>query len=70
MADKLSGKPLVVDLMAAEMMKGGVAAQAWISHLVLAPPLIIEKQDIDFGVAALDRALALADQQVEANVAV
>ena len=70
MADKLSGKPLVVDLMAAEMMKGGVAAQAWISHLVLAPPLIIEKQDIDFGVAALDRALALADRHVEANVAV
>ncbi len=66
MADKLSGKPLVVDQMAAEMMKNGVAAQAWISHLVLAPPLIINKEDIDFGVAALDRALALADQHVEA----
>jgi taurine---2-oxoglutarate transaminase len=65
-ADKLSGKPLVVDQMAAEMMKAGVAVQAWISHLVIAPPLIIEKQDIDFGVAALDHALALADQQVEA----
>jgi taurine--2-oxoglutarate transaminase len=65
-ADKLSGRPLVVDQMAAEMMKAGVAVQAWISHLVIAPPLIIEKQDIDFGVAALDHALALADQQVEA----
>ena len=52
--------------MAAEMMKGGVALQAWVSHLVIAPPLIIEKQDIDFGVAAIDRALALADRQVEA----
>jgi taurine--2-oxoglutarate transaminase len=52
--------------MAGEMMKAGVAVQAWISHLVIAPPLIIEKQDIDFGIAALDHALALADQQVEA----
>ena len=30
------------------------------------PALIIEKEDIDFGVAALDHALALADQQAEA----
>jgi taurine---2-oxoglutarate transaminase len=65
-AEKLSGTPLVVDQVAAEMMKGGVAAQAWISHLVLAPPLIIEKADIDFGVKILDDALALADRYVEA----
>src|SRR5580704_15193932 len=30
MPDKLSGKPLVVDQVAAEMMKNGVATQAWI----------------------------------------
>ncbi len=65
MPDKLSGKPLVVDQVAAEMMKNGVATQAWISHLVLAPPLIIEKQDIDFGVSVLDRALSIADQAVK-----
>jgi taurine--2-oxoglutarate transaminase len=64
-ADKLAGKPLVVDQVAAEMMKGGVAVQAWISHFVLAPPLIIEKQQIDFAVAILDDALALADLYVE-----
>jgi taurine--2-oxoglutarate transaminase len=66
MAEKLAGKPLVVDQVAAEMMKGGVAVQAWISHLVIAPPLIIEKEAIDFGVTALDKALALADRQHEA----
>src|SRR5262249_54535720 len=38
---KIAGKPLVVDQVAAEMMKRGVAVQAWISHFVLAPPLII-----------------------------
>jgi taurine---2-oxoglutarate transaminase len=65
MADKLAGTPLVVDQVAAEMMKNGVALQAWISHFVIAPPLIIEKEAIDFGVAALDQALALADRHVQ-----
>ena len=65
MVDKLAGKPLVVDQVAAEMMKNGVALQAWISHFVIAPPLIIEKEAIDFGVAALDQALSLADRHVQ-----
>ncbi|HUA17294.1 MAG TPA: aminotransferase class III-fold pyridoxal phosphate-dependent enzyme [Bryobacteraceae bacterium] len=66
MPDKLAGTPLVVDEVAAEMMKAGVAVQAWISHLVLAPPLIIDKSDIDLAINALDAALALADRRVEA----
>ncbi len=66
MPDKLAGTPLVVDEVAAEMMKAGVAVQAWISHLVLAPPLIIEKSEVDLAIAALDSALALADRRVEA----
>jgi taurine--2-oxoglutarate transaminase len=48
------------------MMKQGVAVQAWISHFVIAPPLIIEKSDIDFAVSVLDHALALADAHVDA----
>jgi len=66
MAEKVAGKPTVVDQVAAEMMKQGVSVQTWISHFVIAPPLIVEKSDIDLGVAALDRALELADQRVEA----
>ena len=46
------------------MMKRGVAMQAWISHFVLAPPLIVEKEQIDEAVAALDEALPIADEQV------
>jgi taurine---2-oxoglutarate transaminase len=61
--DKITGKPLTVDKVAAEMLKSGVAVQAWISHFVIAPPLIIDKGDIDFGVSALDAALELADAQ-------
>jgi taurine---2-oxoglutarate transaminase len=65
MRDKVEGKPLVVDQVAGDMMKRGVAAQGWISHFVIAPPLIIEKDEIDAGVAALDQALSLADAKVE-----
>jgi len=66
MPEKLEGKPLVVDEVAAEMMKNGVAVQAWISHLVIAPPLIVEQAEIDRGIAALDLALRLADRRVGA----
>src|SRR5580658_5805053 len=61
--EKISGKPMIVEQVAGEMMKQGVAVQAWLSHFVIAPPLIVEKSDIDLGVAALDKALTLADQQ-------
>lgn len=64
MADKVAGKPLVVDRVAGEMMKQGVFVQAWVSHLVIAPPLIVSKEEIDQGIAALDKALALADAEI------
>jgi len=41
-----------------------VTIQAWISHFVVAPPLIIEKDEIDFGVEALDQSLSIADEFV------
>jgi len=62
--EKLAGKPLVVDQVAAEMMKQGVFVQSWISHFVLAPPLIIGKEEIDLAVRVLDTALKLADARV------
>lgn len=60
--EKISGVPLVVDKVAMEMMKNGVFLQAWISHFVFAPPLIISKEEIDTGVDAFDKALTIADQ--------
>lgn len=67
MADKVSGKPLLVDKVAAKMMGNGVFLQAWISHFVVAPPLIITKEEIDTAIAVFDEALSIADQQVESN---
>ncbi|HUL15088.1 MAG TPA: aminotransferase class III-fold pyridoxal phosphate-dependent enzyme [Terriglobales bacterium] len=67
MKDKIEGKSLVVDQVAADMLKRGVAMQSWVSHFVVAPPLIIEKEEIDTGVSALDQALSIADALVETN---
>lgn len=62
--DKISGTPLLVDKVIAEMMRNGVFLQAWVSHFVIAPPLIISNEEIDLGVKVLDDALRLADEQV------
>jgi taurine---2-oxoglutarate transaminase len=59
--EKLDGKALVVDQVAAKMLAQGVVMQAWMSHFVLAPPLIVEKEQIDTAIAALDDALNFAD---------
>jgi len=64
MQDKVDGKVAVVEQVAAEMLKRGVSLQAWVSHFVVAPPLIVEKAEIDFGVEALDQALAIADNAI------
>ena len=62
--DKVAGTPLLVDKITGEMMKNGVYCQAWVSHFVIAPPLIITEQEIDQGVKALDGALHIADESV------
>lgn len=61
-ADKVSGKPLVVDQIAAKMLADGVTIQAWVSHFVIAPPLIVTKEQIDRGIATLDKHLTIADE--------
>jgi taurine--2-oxoglutarate transaminase len=65
MRDKVEGKPLVVDQIAAKMMAQGVSIQAWVSHFIIAPPLIVTKEELDLGVAALDESLSIADVLVE-----
>jgi len=64
-ADKVASKPLLVDKVAARAMTNGVFIQAWMSHFIIAPPLIISREEIDKGVAVLDEALALADAEVD-----
>ncbi len=64
--EKAARKPLVIDAVVAEMMKHKVTVLGWVSHLVIAPPLIITEEQIDEGIAALDAALSVADQKLNA----
>ena len=59
--DKIAGTATLVDQIAAKCMADGVIVQAWISHFVIAPPLIITREELDRGIDTLDRHLALAD---------
>ncbi len=65
--DKVSGKPLLVDQIAGKMLADGVIMQAWVSHFVIAPPLIVTKEELDRGIAALDEHLSIADALVVAD---
>ena len=60
--DKISGKPLLVDQIAAKMMADGVIMQAWVSHFVIAPPLIVTREELQRGIDALDKHLSIADE--------
>jgi taurine--2-oxoglutarate transaminase len=64
-ADKAAGVPLMVDKVCAKMGDKGVIVSSWLSHFVVAPPLIINKEQIDQGIDAFDEALKIADQEVE-----
>ncbi|MBV9304407.1 MAG: aminotransferase class III-fold pyridoxal phosphate-dependent enzyme [Acidobacteriaceae bacterium] len=64
-ADKVTGVPLMVDAIASRMMNNGVYLQAWVSHFVIAPPLIITREEIDFALRVFDEALNMADEAVE-----
>ncbi len=65
--DKVSGTPLMVDQIAAKCMADGVILQAWVSHFVIAPPLIVTLAEIDRGIDTLDRHLGLADALLETH---
>jgi len=60
--DKMAGRPLLLDQVTGAMMKEGVFCIGWVSHLIIAPPLVVTREELDRGLAALDHALAIADQ--------
>lgn len=63
--DKAARKPLVVDAVTADAMSRGVSVLGWVSHLVIAPPLIVTEEQLDEALAVLDASLAVADAQVK-----
>jgi len=63
--EKVAGKPLTVNKVTAEMMNNGIYMQGWISHFVIAPPLIITKEEIDSAIKVFDEALKIADNELK-----
>jgi taurine---2-oxoglutarate transaminase len=61
--DKYARKPMLVDQVTAKMLEQGVYCIGWMSHFVVAPPLIITEAEMDEAVAAFDKALEIADAQ-------
>jgi len=61
--DKLMGRVLMTDRVASRMREEGVLIMNWITHFVIAPPLVVDEEDIDKGVEALDKALEIADEE-------
>ena len=60
--DKVTqGASILVDKIAGEMMKKGVFIVSWVNHFVIAPPLIISKDEIKQGLNVLDECLKIAD---------
>lgn len=62
--DKVARKPLLIDQLAASMMSQGVYVIGWMSHFVIAPPLIITEEEMDKAIAAFDVTLKIADDAI------
>ena len=56
--DKFRGRPLAIDNITRFALERGIYVMGWVSHLVIAPPLIVTREEIDRGIAVLDAALA------------
>ncbi len=63
--DKIAGKPLIVNSVAKYAMEHGVYLNTWISHLIVAPPLIITREELEDGFRVIDEALNISDKEVE-----
>jgi taurine--2-oxoglutarate transaminase len=59
--------PMMTAKVAGECMKNGLWIMSWYDALMIAPPLIIDQEQIAEGMHILDKALALADEEVEST---
>ena len=65
--DKLSGKPLMTAKIAADAMQNGLFMFPWIDTLIIAPPLIITKEEVDEAIAIIDKSLEVGDKEAEST---
>ncbi|MDY6821650.1 MAG: aspartate aminotransferase family protein [Deferribacterota bacterium] len=61
-SDKAKGVPLMTDTIAGHALKKGLYINTWYNHFVVAPPLIITKEEIDKAINIFDEVLKIADR--------
>jgi len=64
-ADKAALKPLKVVELSKEMLKRGLYLLGWISHFIVAPPLVITEEQVDEAMEIFSDVLKIADKEVE-----
>ena len=62
--EKVNGKPLMTERIAKYCMENGVYINTWVSHFIIAPPLIISEEELNRGLDVVDKALEISDRQV------
>jgi taurine--2-oxoglutarate transaminase len=62
-ADKASLRPLFVSELTKKMLAQGLWLNSWISHFIVAPPLIITESEIDEAIDIFDEVLKEADKK-------
>ena len=62
--DKIAGSPLMVSRIAKYAMDHGVYISTWISHFIIAPPLIVNREEMEQGFNIIDQALEISDKEV------
>ena len=62
--DKVKGNPMMTDKIAKYCMDNGVYISTWISHFIIAPPLIINEEELNRGLDVIDQALLISDREV------
>ncbi|MGC9137957.1 MAG: aspartate aminotransferase family protein [Thermoplasmata archaeon] len=64
--DKLSGNTLMTDRISKAALERGVYITSWINHFIIAPPLIIKKDELLKGLDVIDEVLKIPDKEVKA----
>jgi len=62
--DKFTGEPLMTEKLGKDALQNGLFFNPWYDTLVIAPPLIITEEQVDEGIAILDKSLEIADLEV------
>jgi taurine--2-oxoglutarate transaminase len=65
MQDKFDGKDLDIDKVTRYLMEHGVYVMGSVSHLIIAPPLIVTRPEIDSALGVLNSALEITDKMVD-----